>query len=369
MSSSTNPWRETPLVESSALSKAAGCRIFLKLENLQPSGSFKSRGIGYYLQRAIAESPAPERTHFFASSGGNAGLACVHAARSLSRPATVIVPLSTKPLMLAKLRAAGASQVVQHGATWKDADTYLRETVLPEADRNGEVGIYVPPFDHPNLWTGHATLVSELKVQMEQMCGEGAAPDAVVCSVGGGGLLNGIMEGAERLYGGWKDMTVLAVETKGADSLAESISQGQHVTLAGITSQATSLGATKVCDRTYELATTNKQVKSVVLSDDEAAMGCWRLADDERLIVELACGVNVALCYGGRLEKALGRPVNKSEKVVIVVCGGNAVTIDMIAGWKQEFGNLGDELSKSERATVPSAVTMTNGTMTNGIHH
>lgn len=264
--------------------------------------------------------------------------------------------------MLAKIRAAGASEVLQHGASWKEADAYLRETVLPEAERKGEVGVYVPPFDHPDIWTGHATLVDEVKMQMEQICGEFAKPDVVVCSVGGGGLLNGIVEGVERLDGEWKDTAVLAVETKGADSLAESLALGHHTSLPGITSLATSLGATTVSERTYELATTRKQIKSVVLSDDEAAMGCWRLADDERLIVELACGVNVALCYGGRLEKALGRPVRKDEKVLIVVCGGSAVTIDMIAGWKQEFGNLGDEISKEEKATVPSAVTMTNGT-------
>lgn len=285
----------------------------------------------------------------------------MHAARSLGRPASVVVPLSTKPLMLAKIRAAGASEVLQHGASWKEADAYLRETVLPEAEKRGEAGVYVPPFDAPDIWTGHATLVDEVKAQMQQLCGEGAKPDVVACSVGGGGLLNGIVEGTERLGGEWEDTIVLAVETRGAHSLAESLAQGEHATLPGITSQATSLGCIKVSDRTYELATTRKQIKSVVLSDDEAAMGCWRLADDERLIVELACGVNVALCYGGRLEKALGRPVRKDEKVLIVVCGGSAVTIDMIASWKHEFGNLGDEVTKEEMATVASAVTMTNG--------
>lgn len=69
-------------------------------------------------------------------------------------------------------------------------------------------------------------------------------------------------------------------------------------------------------------------------------MGCWRLADDERLMVEMACGVNVALCYDGRLEKVLGRKVRPEEKVVIVLCGGSNVTFDMLSKWKDEFGGV-----------------------------
>ncbi|KAL9123448.1 MAG: hypothetical protein Q9175_008364, partial [Cornicularia normoerica] len=93
------PWISTPLIESAALSKAAGCRIFLKLENLQPAASFKSRGIGNLIRHALLTHPTPHLTHFYSSSGGNAGLACVTAAHSLGRPATVVVPMTTKPLM------------------------------------------------------------------------------------------------------------------------------------------------------------------------------------------------------------------------------------------------------------------------------
>lgn len=74
--------------------------------------------------------------HFYSSSGGNAGLACVHAARSLGFPATVVVPLSTKPLMISKLHAAGATEVIQEGASWVYADKHLREVILAD-DPNG----------------------------------------------------------------------------------------------------------------------------------------------------------------------------------------------------------------------------------------
>ena len=82
--------------------------------------------------------------------------------------------------------------------------------------------------------------------------------------------------------------------------------------------------------------------------------------------MELACGVNVALCYGGRLEKALGRKVKKDEKVVIVVCGGQNVTTSMVEGWRQEFGDLDQGVTNRHTTnghapTVPSATTAPNG--------
>jgi len=257
--------------------------------------------------------------------------------------------MSTKPYTIAKIRAAGAHDVLQHGASWKEADAWLRQDIMPAAEKRGEEAIYVPPFDHPDIWQGHSTLVAE----MEKQFGNEGAPDVIVCSVGGGGLFNGVMEGVEKA--GWKDTTVLAVETEGAASLGESVKAGTHITLPGITSQATTLGAVRVSDRTWELASTSKQAKSVILTDAEAAMGSWRFADDERILVELSCGVNLALCYGGRLQKALGRPIRAEDKVVIVVCGGSGVSVDMINTWKQEFGHLNDDISSGEQAVVPSA--------------
>ncbi|KAF2730577.1 tryptophan synthase beta subunit-like PLP-dependent enzyme [Polyplosphaeria fusca] len=335
------PWIETPLVESYALSQAAGCRIFLKLDNLQPSGSFKSRGIGYYILRRLEEIPPnnASQAHIFTSSGGNAGLAAVHASRTVGLPCTVVVPLSTKPLMINKLKAAGAHEVLQKGATWQDADTYLRNEVMPKA---GNAAIYTPPFDHPDIWTGHSTLIHELSSQLPAF--SSSPPAAIICSVGGGGLLNGICQGLDSLPhpqtpSPTTTTTVLAVETAGAASLAAALDAGKVVTLPGITSQATSLGAVRVLESSF-LYARRERVRSVVLSDGEAAMGCVRLADEERLMVELACGVSVAVCFDGRLEAALGRKVRSEEKVVVVVCGGSNVSVGMVEGWRGEFGDV-----------------------------
>lgn len=131
----TLPWIQTPLLESSILSRAAGCRVFLKLENLQPAGSFKSRGIGNLILQQVAQhghgSAEPKPLHFFSSSGGNAGLAAVTAARSLGYPASVVVPETTDAWFIAQIKAAGASDVIQHGSSWKFADVSTPNSARP----------------------------------------------------------------------------------------------------------------------------------------------------------------------------------------------------------------------------------------------
>ncbi|KAH3517444.1 hypothetical protein KXV55_008573 [Aspergillus fumigatus] len=323
------PWVETPLVESAGLSRAAGCRIFLKLENIQPSGSFKSRAMGnQILSHLVKPENAGRPVHFYASSGGNAGLAAVCAARSLGYPCTVVVPLSTKPLMVNKLRAAGASDVIQYGETFSEAGEYMREVIMKADD--GDAGtdvvkIALHPFDNEPIWEGNSTIIDELAAQLPPVTtreeaiaysGRALPLDAVICSVGGGGLLNGLIMGLERRrhlqnqsshYS--NDITssqpnpihILAVETQGTDSLALAVAQKSLVSLPKITSQATSLGAIRVSERTFKYAISPPPgiaVHTAVLSDADAARGVLRLADDERLLVELACGVCVEAAIG-----------------------------------------------------------------------
>jgi L-serine/L-threonine ammonia-lyase len=183
-----------------------------------------------------------------------------------------------------------------------------------------------------------------------QMPGQ-SAPDVLICSVGGGGLINGICQAMDDLD--MHSTTVLAMETAGAESLHASLQAKQIVTLDKITSQATSLGCARVTDETFRFGQ-RSNVRSVVLPDAEAAMGCWRLADDERIMVELACGINVALCYDGRLEKALGRPVRKEDKVVIVLCGGSNVTSRMLCEWRNEYAYIEEETARRSDSALGS---------------
>lgn len=279
------------------------------------------RGVGNYVRsHAEANRDAAAQPHFYTSSGGNAGLACVSAATILGFPSTVVVPLSTKAHMVEKIRLAGASEVIQIGATWFHADKHLREEVLPKDPG----GVYVPPFDHPIVWEGNSTLAREVQEDMPDV-------DAIVCSVGGGGLFSGIAQGFEG-----SATRLVVVETDGADSLNQSIKAGKLVTLPGITSIATSLGAVTVAAKALENGLKDN-VSSLVVSDEEACRACVRFAEDERMLVEPACGATLALAYeAGKLAEAIP-DLTKETRVVLVVCGGRNISLELLEEWKAQY--------------------------------
>ncbi|KAK2048555.1 pyridoxal-phosphate dependent enzyme [Colletotrichum somersetense] len=331
---SEKPWIETPCIRSAALSRIAGCNIYLKLENIQPSGSFKLRGIGNLMARAAEAAPDAADAHFYCSSGGNAGLACATSAIALKRKATIVVPKATSPLMVSKLKLLGA-ECVQVGENWIEADRHLREVLLA----NDPAGVYVPPFDHPHVWDGASTIIDEVASQLP--C---RTIDAVVCSVGGGGLFAGLSQGIRQ--NDWFNRPIpklLAVETVGADSLNASVRAGEHVTLPAITSIASSLGATRVANKAWELVRDRPELHiSVTVTDAEAAMACVRFVDDAQLVVEAACGATIATVYNGTLQKQLGSILSDKEwaemNIVLIVCGGSNVTMEILDGYRAMYG-------------------------------
>ena len=233
----------TPLIESIAF-RSPGRRLWLKMEALQPSGSFKMRGIGHACE--VHAQRGAKR--LMSSSGGNAGLAVACAGSRLGLPVTVVVPETTLERAQALIRREGA-EVIVHGRSWTEANAHLQSLLQP-ADA------FVHPFDDPLVWQGHATLVDEVAAA-------GLKPDAVVVAVGGGGLLSGVVQGLHAH--GWRDVPVVAVETEGADSLAQAVSAGRPVELPAITSIATTLGARRVCDRAFDW-TRQHPVTPVVVS-------------------------------------------------------------------------------------------------------
>lgn len=310
---------------------------------------------------AAAAAEEEEDIHFYASSGGNAGLACVTAANALGRPATIVVPLTTTPRMVARLRTLGAADVVQFGKNWAAADAHLREVVMPAFEARGGArarAVYVPPFDHRDVWDGAATMVDELGVQMAMATataggnsGSNSSIDGIVCSVGGGGLLCGVMQGVQRLKeeaGGRSSgpevvPRVLAVETRGGDSLNASVRAGELVTLPAITTIATSLGATRVAEEAF--VWTRRAVGglvSAVVTDEEAVSAMSRFLDDERMLVESACGATIATAYNGDLRRYLGDGLTDEQwaekNVVLIVCGGSNINLEMLQKYKADFG-------------------------------
>jgi len=299
----------TPLIESVPLSRAAGRSIWLKLECLQPPGSFKIRGIGAACEHYASQGAK----RLVSSSGGNAGLAVAYAGRHLGVAVTVVVPQTTSERAQELLKQEGA-EVIVHGASWQEANA-LAQSLL------GDTDAFLHPFDDPLLWTGHATMIDEVAAT-------GNKPDAVLLSIGGGGLLAGVMEGLAR--NGWGDVSVLAAETQGAASLHAAMQAGQPTAIDKVTSIATSLGARQVCAKAFELSQ-GGLVHSVLVSDQQAVTACTRFLDDHRLLVEPACGAALAVAYD--MPQALA-PFNK---VLVIVCGGATASAENLRHWTAQL--------------------------------
>ena len=300
----------TPLIESARFS-SAGRRIWLKMEALQPAGSFKNRGIGNACQHYVRNGAK----RLISSSGGNAGIATAYAGSKLRVPVTVIVPESTASTSIEAMRQFGAEVRIE-GQSWMEAHRFA-ESLLDSTS------VLIHPFDDPLLWPGHATMIDEIVAS-------GLSPDTVVLSVGGGGLLCGVAQGLEKH--GLEDTQIVAVETSGAASLAAAMEAGQPVMLDGIDTIATTLGAKQVSAAALEV-TRRINVASLVVTDRQALDACKSFLDDHRILVEPACGAALAAIYDG------SELIGHAHDVLVIVCGGMGVSLSQIDAWQQKLGS------------------------------
>jgi L-serine/L-threonine ammonia-lyase len=293
------------MLTSRALAPGTGQTVLLKLEALQPPGSFKIRGIGVACQEYVRRGAK----RLISSSGGNAGIAVAYAGRRLGVPVVVVVPETTtaRAKMLIQKEEA---EIIVHGASWQEANTFALSMVA-------KTDAFLHPFDDPLLWQGHSTMIDEVAAAAVK-------PDAVVLSVGGGGLLCGVLEGMHRH--GWLDVPVVAVETLGADSFFQSIKAGRRIELPQITSIATSLGARQVCAQAFDWSSRHP-IRSIVVTDQAAASACMRFLLDHRILVEPACGAALSAVYD-RAPQIAG-----CQTVLVIVCGGVTATAEQLPSW------------------------------------
>ncbi|BGP33514.1 catabolic L-serine/threonine dehydratase [Rhodotorula toruloides] len=337
---------KTPLVFSPSLSAKAGCRVYLKMESTQPSGSFKIRGIGHVASTLAAEAASKGvGAHLVSSSGGNAGLAATHAARALGLGCTIFVPVTAKPHVLEKLRADGG-EVVVGGRHWAEADAAAREFVEEK-----EGAIYIHPFDHPLIFEGHSRMMNEVIEQMDEL--QAGKPAAVVCSVGGGGLISGVFTGLKAVA---PDVHVVACETTGAASFLASLrsshsSNPPSVNLARldkIDSIASTLGAVQVAETSVKLALEHEGgVSSVTMSDARAIDAAKEFQLDHQYLPEPACAAALVPLYTPTVVRSLfpslpvstpgSPPPADAPAVVVVVCGGSTMTLEDFVGYEREF--------------------------------
>lgn len=299
--------QQTPLLATTTSNTKA--TIWLKLENLQPSGSFKIRGIGHkcavYAQEGFQE--------FICASGGNAGIAVAYSGRKLQIPVNVIVPKTTSQKAIQAIADHGASVRV-FGDSYQQAHQKALE-LLHKENR------YIHAYDDPLVWDGHATLVDEVKK-------EGLRPDGIVLAVGGGGLLCGVAEGLKRNK--WEDIPILAVETVGAHALAYSLEANKLLSLEKISSIATTLGASQVASKAFEVAT-SQAVESCVVTDKQAVRACLQFNQEQQSVVEPACGAALSAVYEGH-------PFLEDKKnILVIVCGGSGSSLEQLQKWEKEL--------------------------------
>lgn len=290
----------TPTVASPGLTALLGVPVTLKLEQLQRSGSFKSRGA---LAKLLTLDPAERAAGVVTVSGGNHGTALADAAGSLGIAATVVMAKAAPQRSIDACRASGAE--VRLTPDMADAFALLDELVA-------EGRTLVHPFDDPVVVAGQGTVGLEFAA---------AAPDLtdVLVSIGGGGLIAGVAVAFRELD---PRVRIWGVETTGADAMTRALAAGGPVDFRP-TSIVTTLSAPHVSQLTYEHV--RALVEDVlVVSDDEAVAGAITLAERAGVWAEPAAG-----CLIPAARTVLDR-VGPNARLGLVICGGNT-TVEALA--------------------------------------
>ncbi len=299
----------TPLVHSEYFSRMLGASIYLKLELLNPTRSFKTRGAA----NAVLSLDAAQRARgVITASGGNHGLGLAYVAQCLGIPARIYLPENTPDSKVAAFNAYQA-EIVMFGETWAECNPMALDT----AERENLA--YIHPFDDDAVMAGQATIGLEILRDRPET-------SLVIASIGGGGLIAGITSAIAQQSPGAR---VYGVETLGADSMTQSYRRGQPVTLPAITSIANTLGAHRPGQRQFDIV--HERVADVLsVSDADAVSAMLECLDQEKLLVEPAMS-----CVFAAL-KLRAIPIIPEDNVVVVVCGGNATLADLQA-WRQRF--------------------------------
>ncbi len=299
----------TPLVHSTTLSAHLGAPVYLKLECLQKTGSFKPRG-AFNKMRTLTD--AERRRGIVAVSGGNHAQGVAYAARQLGIAAVIAMPASTPRNYLDATRAYGAEVVL----------TPTIAAAFAEAERlQAEGRVMVHPFDDPLVAAGQGTIGLEI---LEDLPGV----RRVYVSIGGGGLITGVATALKAVDAG---IEVIGVETHGADAMAQALAANRPVALPAITSVARTLGAPMVCD--FTLRHVRQLVREVkVVSDAEAVRALFLILERTKYLTEPAAACCLAAAEQQREQLAADQPI------VLLLCGGNVSGEDLSA-YRQRFGD------------------------------
>lgn len=287
--------RRTPLFEAKALSKPLmDARLWLKLECLQASGSFKARGATNKLlstpRDALVEG-------IVTASGGNHALATARVAALSDVAATIFVPRNIAPYKLERLRAMGATVEVV-GSVWNETNDYA----LAFAERTGAA--YFHPFADPAVMAGQGTLALEILEDRPNI-------DTVLIAIGGGGLITGMSVALKALK---PAIRIIGIEPVGCPTFHASLAAGEVVSIPNVTTRV----ATMACARTDPgvFALSRDLIDDVVLLEDaemeEAAHWLWT---EFGLAADLSGAAAVAAIIGKHVS------FKERDEVCALVCG------------------------------------------------
>ncbi|KAI8322559.1 tryptophan synthase beta subunit-like PLP-dependent enzyme, partial [Martensiomyces pterosporus] len=340
----------TPLLYSTSMSKQAGCNVWLKLENLQPTQSFKIRGVGNFCTKAVLERGA---TRLVTVGDTNAALAVAYSGRQLGVPVTIFVPSGMQASVArAKIELEGA-EIIEKGRTVKDASDAAHVFVHETAG-----AIVVGAADDTAVIAGNATIATEINVQLQQK-----EPAVIITVVGSGGHLAGLLSGLQRCH--WQSVPVIAVETHNTNSfqqalLADTKLPGSTPTAGSSNggkkkskpgslpnedrgrsgndrslepTVATCLLSGSICPSALELSKTHPVVP-VSVSEAMAAEACRRLLDDHQLLVEIGSAAALSIVGKGLVHQIVP-DLDCNSHVVVIVTGGANISFDRLEACRQ----------------------------------
>lgn len=288
--------RETPMMHASPSRAALPGRpdLWLKLESLQISGSFKARGA----TNKVATLDAPALAGgLVTASGGNHGIGVAYAGWQAGAPVRVYLPESS-PSKKAVAIADWGAEAVRHGAVWDDANQ-----AAVEAGETGQM-TYIHPFADPVVIAGQGTVGLEILDALP-------AVDTVIVAIGGGGLISGVASAIEAKR---PETRIIGVEPVGAPTLRESVRAGELVTLDAIETSVGVLAPRQSAAINLEIITT--LVDDIVLVTDaqmaKSSQWLWR---EFGVAAELGGAAAVAALQAGSIT------IDAGEIVCALVCG------------------------------------------------
>jgi threonine dehydratase len=286
----------TPCPESIPLSEITGARIVCKLDNFQRTGSFKERGA----RNALALLTTAQRKRgVVAASAGNHALGLAYHGKLLGVPVTVVMPDYAPLIKISTCQRLGA-RVLIHGRDFAEARTEANRFVAAEGLT------YIHGFDDPAIIAGQGTLGLELLQQVPDL-------DAIVCPIGGGGLIAGVAVAVKALR---PRVKLIGVESAATGNFSAALRAGKPVTVPRRHTLADGLATLTVGTNAFALA--RRRVDEVVtVSEDWIALAILRMVELEKTVVEGAAAVPLAAMMAGKLPQLAGK------RVALVVCGGN----------------------------------------------